>query len=299
MPERIKKKGDFMIFETPYTILYYDSDENTRREFVERHKGNQRIKIDDFGDISTLLDRIDKHRYKPIDLILIDFYSNLPLVDIEKTMFERYKPKENENSKKCDKNDVSNSDICKVNQLILDFQSHKDSLNQKLDRVWIREGINAVDTLHDYFEYKGINDIPLAIYSMLGRRLISSKDASRLQSKGVMWVWKSKEKLIDNEEYSNKPDANAEFDSIQNAIVGSRLRNTRVREIKGIMFESIIVQVLTLCALVLSVYFHYDQTSSNELPFDSLFSYFAALIVITVSTVTAAKAIYKLFWVKV
>ncbi|KLN66067.1 hypothetical protein [Vibrio sp. VPAP30] len=270
-----------------HTIVYFDTDKDTAGRFESRHSTNKRLDIEVCSNISELLSRIDQHPTKPIDLILIDFYSKLPVSQCSEREVESYKSS-------------LEPEKASITEVIMDFQKHKDHINQQIDKVWLREGLNAADTLIDYFEYKQIDDIQIGMYSMLGRRLIASKDASRLQSKGVVWVWKSKDGLLKecaNDAHlttvSEEAVANSEFDSIHSAILSKKLRGIRVSEVIGDLKDARTSHLLTLFALVISLIFNFSNFDFGIGHLD-WFGYMSALIVLFVSIKGVYKTLSKL-----
>ncbi|MBM4869257.1 hypothetical protein HYO49_22390 [Vibrio parahaemolyticus] len=265
------------------TILYYDLDSETAVRFKKRHDNNPRLSVEEFSNISSILSRIDEHDKKPIDLILIDYFSAHPWKKSSEVEIQPYK------TQITDK--VEN-----IDELIMDFQQYKDHLNNEIDKVMLREGVNAAETLFEYLDHKGIDDIQLGMYSMLGRRLISSKEASRLQSKGVMWVWKSKEKLVkENEEQTGQENiaANSEFDSIHSAIMARRQRGSKVSGVVNDLWVSLGIQLLTLLSLWGSLIYHLYVADLSLRGLD-LLGYLSAFFVITVPCLGLYKTIKQI-----
>ena len=265
------------------TIIYYDLDSDTAAKFKQRHSNNPRLNVEEYSDISSILSRIDEHPKKSIDLILIDYFSAHPSKGSLEAEIFPYKTQ-------------INGEVENIDELIMDFQGYKDHLNNEIDKVMLREGVNAAETLFEYLDYKNIDDIQLGMYSMLGRRLVSSKEASRLQSKGVMWVWKSKEKLAPEGKVQLEQEnvaANSEFDSIHSAIMVRRQRDSKVAVVVKELWKSFFIQLFTLLALLFSLGYHVyaARLSVNGL---DLYGYLSAVIVVIVPCLGLYKTIKQI-----
>ncbi|TNY95877.1 hypothetical protein CGK56_25290 [Vibrio parahaemolyticus] len=271
-------------------VIYYDTNKDTGNKFKEKHDGNKKLDIKVLHSISDVIHEIDNNDIVPIDLILVDLFSELP----------EYKLKCNNHSSYysvLDSSDKKPSDKFLTNELVEEFQNNKDYLNIEIDKVWDRDGLNVVETIFSHFECHDIYNIPVAIYSMLGRRLISSKQASRLQSKGVMWVWKSKENIINKtqDRECNDYDLNCEFDSIYNAIMAYKLRNKRILDVKKDFDITMFVQALTILVLFVSLYFNFKDDGIKSVV--ELLGFMISAIVIVfsaLSTIQTKKKIHKL-----
>ncbi|MDW7547993.1 hypothetical protein [Pseudoalteromonas peptidolytica] len=256
----IKKKR-----EVCKTVLYYDQDPVARRAFLKRHRNNPRIRVIGAKSISETLSYIDLHILGKIriDLINNDFYGEKRVLNEHIREYQRFKA-------------PGDGDKVEYSQLIADFLSHKDHINLELSKRYTSEGLNAVYTLLDYLDFYEVSDIQVGIYSMLGRRLISSKDASRLQSKGVLWIWKSKEVLLQEEgDYADDvlsdADKNAEFDSIHTAIMTGVVRDKKLAPIFSCINRTILiscVQAITLCLVLGLVGFQWWSDNIVGKPWD-------------------------------
>ncbi|KHT63683.1 hypothetical protein RJ45_09985 [Photobacterium gaetbulicola] len=244
-----------------YKIVYYDTDPEKVEEFKKRHeyiiskdgkktKGSCWLAIEGYSCINDILERISSHSTEPIDLILVDFFGTKPTTkDIHYELFSGYNKDKSENKSNSNEN-------VNINDIINEFQEHKDYVNIQLSKKSVPEGKYAIKTIHKYISSLGYYDIPIAIHSMLARRLISSKEASELQSMGVLWVWKPKEESKD--EPQKEPEklnaiANAEFDSIHSAITASELKKDKYKDILSDLNRSIIFQVLSFVSLFIAV----------------------------------------------
>ncbi|MCU8413728.1 hypothetical protein OC507_01620 [Vibrio vulnificus] len=320
-----------------YTIVYYDQSKRSRELFYKRHAENLRLVILLASSIEDLLQYVDFHKSGviKIDMLLSDFFSERRA--LTEVYIEYYTPqfssKKNEHVGTGDTEDTKDTEDTEdtkdaktdkmIRKAISDFQSHKDHLIIQMAKKYNQEGLNATYTMLDYFELHDIDDIQLGIFSMLGRRLVSSTDSSRLQSKGVVWIWKSKEALIKsvlqngqkNENESDKEsddilkaDANSEFDSIHTALTAKALRDKKINALLGKFKESLHIQVLQFAFIVFGClvlgYNIYNDFLLNldELSFNSLIEQitpsamanFSAFIVGVLIMYLSIKSAYKI-----
>ncbi|MEZ8107339.1 hypothetical protein [Vibrio cortegadensis] len=291
----------------PHTIIYYDTDPDMVKLFIDRHNsnsdkadikkimhGSNRLHIEGFSCISDVISRIEQHKTKPIDLVLVDFYGTKPRAENEKPIYQsfiNYKTQTQESQAESKADTTSGqeqSNATTIDDIISEFQEHKDYTNIQLDKAFVQEGLNAIETIYKHTTDLQFFDIPIAVHSMLGRRLISSKESSKLQSQGVLWVWKPKAKpsmdiielppksadldgtrtkekkaINDLRVKSLNAVVNSEFDSIHSALAASRTKAAKSIELRRGLFKSGVFQIINFVALTTAMLLLFSDWTYN------------------------------------
>lgn len=188
------------------TIFLLDSE--PAKEFKERHEELSSVKVEIFSDAKEMKLRLsDDSKVKP-SIILVDLYST-------------------DSSAKATKSAIKELEL-----ELEKFGELRRNLSRKTGDIWEKSGMQRVkDTLRLLKKLELDRDIPVAIASRYGRRLLDGPDIRYISRSNVYWCWKNRDMTKSLKDEGN--DTLSEEEIYQNARASAKTERDCMNEIIG------------------------------------------------------------------
>lgn len=192
-------------------VYYLDSDVKEFCEFQHRHEKYGELDVVTYSDVKGMVDDINDISKPRPDIILLDLFCKDPNLGDEAY------------TELLEEHDIEGK--------LKEFSKARKELYLASRKVWVLGGKQNYDTVK-----RKVNaelNVPIAISSRYGRRLVDSPDFNDWQEEGIKWVWKYKDQP------SNKVDfdpsiASSEADSIDKVVNSHRKKAVKDRLIEDL-----------------------------------------------------------------